>query len=444
MKLHVTNGVPALPEYAFALCSAGTWPFLSAMDINILPEACLAYDMSADSENTPDDPILIGSDTNARSRKKHCRCKGKSKSRSRSTRANRCASETSPGHKNRKPQTNKALAKDVLYDLHLSSDGSDSEIPEDVCPNEDPHTPGGPALIKSRPDLPDVSAHTPSTPASQPTQPTEALGVGENATITAREEGDAGNRSTPLTTPATDPAMPSTSSGTKPQPTVTPTVSRADTTSPSLVPTGSTAPPGLKAVGTTPNSSTVPPVPPSLAPTRPDPSALLVQRSMAKLAQSLAVTQAGGNPVAGAFSGVMTGLRQAFGIMMEGFWEACLGVEVVVQKTILEATAHDWAFATKAAQDLDLWTSALQPLFNNDEVSEADMKAGRAHAQETGQVISDQILGQSQQATQQKLPEGGPVRGALLESFAQVGAQSVVTWEKVIKRVPEILAEHMP
>ena len=33
---------------------------------------------------------------------------------------------------------------------------------------------------------------------------------------------------------------------------------------------------------------------------------------------------------------------------------------------------------------------------------------------------------------------------ALLESFTQVEAQCVVTWEKVTKWVPEILAKHMP
>ena len=47
----------------------------------------------------------------------------------------------------------------------------------------------------------------------------------------------------------------------------------------------------------------------------------------------------------------MTGLRQACGLMTQGFQEMCLGVEVVVQKTLLEATTHDRAFAAK---DLDL------------------------------------------------------------------------------------------
>ena len=378
MKLHATNGVPVLPEYAFSLCSASTWPFPSTMDINILSEACLAYDTPADSENRPDDPIITGTDTNAEPSKKQHRCKGKSKSRSKSAGANSSASEASPRHKNQNPQINEALAKEVLQDLHLSSDGSDSEIPEgakDTRPNGDPQPPDGSAWIESELDLPGVPAHAPSTQAPQPTQPTEALSAGGNTTTTPGEEGDAGNRPAPPATPATKPAVPSTPDRAKPQPTVSPTVSRADTTSPSLVPTGPTAPPGFTEVGTTTNPGAIPLVLPGLVPAGPDLSALIVERSMTELAQSLAITQARGNPNAVAFSSVMTRLRQACGIMMEGFWEACLGIEVVVQKALLEVTAHDWAFTEKAAQDLDLWTSVLQPLFDNDDISEADMEA---------------------------------------------------------------------
>ena len=60
--------------------------------------------------------------------------------------------------------------------------------------------------------------------------------------------------------------------------------------------------------------------------------------------------------------------------MSEGFREACLDVEVVVQMTLVEATAHNRAFAAKAAKDLDLWTSALQLLFDTDAVPEAEME----------------------------------------------------------------------
>ena len=41
------------------------------------------------------------------------------------------------------------------------------------------------------------------------------------------------------------------------------------------------------------------------------------------------------------------------------------------QTTLAEAMAHDWAFAARATKDLDLWTSALQLLFDTDTVTEA-------------------------------------------------------------------------
>ena len=137
VKLHATNGIPALPEYTFTLCSPSTWPFQSTMDINILPEACLAYDTPAHSENAPDDTIIAESDTNTGSGKKQRWHKGKSKGWSKSAGANSSASEASL-RKNQKPRINKALAKQVAQDLHLSSDGSDSEILEDTNKDTQP------------------------------------------------------------------------------------------------------------------------------------------------------------------------------------------------------------------------------------------------------------------------------------------------------------------
>ena len=84
---------------------------------------------------------------------------------------------------------------------------------------------------------------------------------------------------------------------------------------------------------------------------------------MTYLAQSLAVSSTGGNPDVGAFSGIMTALRKTCGFMSEGFWEVCLDVEVVVQKMLAEATAHDWAFAAKAAKDLDFVDLSLTATF---------------------------------------------------------------------------------
>ena len=124
MRLHATNGVLVLPEYAFALCEPGAWPFPRTMDINILPEACLAYDTPADSENPLEDPAYTDPDTHARTGKRHCRHKGKSKNRSKSAGAAGSASEMSPGHKNQTPRINAVLVTQVAQDLQLSSDGS--------------------------------------------------------------------------------------------------------------------------------------------------------------------------------------------------------------------------------------------------------------------------------------------------------------------------------
>ena len=130
MRLHTTNGILVLPTYAFALCQLGAWPFQSTMDLNILPEACLAYDTLADSENPLEDAADAEPDTNDGSGKKHCKCKGKSKTWSKSAGASSSASEASPSCKNQTPWVNAALAKQVAQDLHLSSDGSDSKHPE--------------------------------------------------------------------------------------------------------------------------------------------------------------------------------------------------------------------------------------------------------------------------------------------------------------------------
>ena len=121
MKLHTDDdGELVLPDYAFALCQPNAWPFVSTMDLNILPGAYLTDDTPADSENLPEDPANTESVANAGSKKKQHKCKGRSKVRSKSTWATSCTSETSPGCAKPTPQINKALAKQVVQDLHLS------------------------------------------------------------------------------------------------------------------------------------------------------------------------------------------------------------------------------------------------------------------------------------------------------------------------------------
>ena len=78
MKLNASNRILVLPEYAFALCEPGSWPFQSTMDINILPEACLAYDTLAESENQLEGPASADPETNSGTGKKR-KHKGKGK-----------------------------------------------------------------------------------------------------------------------------------------------------------------------------------------------------------------------------------------------------------------------------------------------------------------------------------------------------------------------------
>ena len=118
--------------------------------------------------------------------------------------------------------------------------------------------------------------------------------------------------------------------------------------------------------------------------------------SLASLTQFLAITQAGGDPNTGSLPSVMVRLRETCGLMTQGFHQAGLDVEVVVRKMIQDAMAHDWALTTKATQDLDLWTSALWPILDSEGVSEADMAEQVAYARKTGQMISNWILGLSQ------------------------------------------------
>ena len=74
MRLHATNSILVLPEYTFALCEPGAWPFPSTIDLNILPEACLVYNTLADSENLLKDPANAKLGTNTGSGKKHRKC----------------------------------------------------------------------------------------------------------------------------------------------------------------------------------------------------------------------------------------------------------------------------------------------------------------------------------------------------------------------------------
>ena len=114
------DGEPILPEYAFALCLPGSWPFPSLMDQTILPESYL-------SEGNPD-----GEETNVNhSTKKTRKRKGKkTQRRSKSAGAASSTSEISPARVKTNTQAGEDGTQQVLQELHLSSEGSDSDAPE--------------------------------------------------------------------------------------------------------------------------------------------------------------------------------------------------------------------------------------------------------------------------------------------------------------------------
>ena len=306
MRLHTSNRVPVLPEYAFALCEPGLWPFPSTMDINILPEACLAYDTPVESENPPDKPASADPESNTGTGKRHQKCKGKSKTQSKSAGAVSSASKVSPGCKNQTPQSDPTLVSQVAQDLHLSSEGSDSDNPTETqqgAPTiRDSQSVVDPTRPESGTNLPGPSAPKLDTPTAPP---------GEE------ETGETVHPIEPSIT-ASKPVMPDSMEELAAQPTATPAAPAADTTS-IPVTTGTPVPPRFPQQPAIPSTGQAPPVPSGAMP---DPEAKLqaqiTDRSMTYLAQSLTVSSAGGNPDAGAFSGIMTSLRKACGLMSEG------------------------------------------------------------------------------------------------------------------------------
>ena len=431
MKLNTSNRIPVLPEYAFVLCEPGSWPFQSTMDINILPEACLAYDTPAESENQLEGPASAISETNSRTSKKY-KCKGKVKGRSKSMGTTSSPSEVSPGRKNQTSHSDATLASQVAQDLQLLSEGSDSNDPTEIQQ-------GTLAITDSQPLVGSTRSESGTNPPGTSVPELDML-IGPHQDERTEQAAQLPEASTPVPKLV----VPDSTKGIEAQPAATPTPPVVNPTS-IPVSTRTTAPPGFLQQPVTASTSQVPLVPPYAAlGQEAGLPAQIANRSMTYLAQSLAVSSTGCNPDIGAFSSVMTTLRKACGLMSEGFQEACLDVEVVVQTTLAEATSHDWAFATKAAKDLDLWTSALQPLFDTDAVPEAEMETQRTHARSTRQVVSDRILVRTRKVAKDKFPDRGPIQMALLQSFAKVEEWCMLTLKKVADQVPEIMAQHIP
>ena len=308
MKLNASNGIPILPEYAFALCEPGSWPFQSTMDINILPEACLAYDTPAESENQLEEPASTVPETSSAASKK-CKHKGKGKGRSKSAGAISSASEVSPGHKNQTSHSDATLASQVAQDLQLSSEGSDSDNPTEIQQHTLAIGDSQPLVVTTRPES---GTNPAGTSASE-----------LDTSITPHKDETAEAALLPGTgTPVPKPVVPNSTKGMEVQPTATLTPLVVNPSS-ILVSTGTSAPPSFPQQPATASTSQVPPVPPDAASGQAAGLlAHIANRSMTYLAQSLAVSGTGGNPDIGAFSGVMTALRKACGLMSEGFQEA--------------------------------------------------------------------------------------------------------------------------
>ena len=183
------DGEPILPEYAFALCLPGSWPFPSLMDQTILPESYL-------SESNPG-----GEETNVNnSTKKTCKQKGKkTQGRSKSAGPASSASELSPARVKTNTQASEDGTQQVLQELHLSSKGSDSDAPEGAG-----ETSKGADLDNSGmgPSIPPEDLRVPPGPLSLD----QVLGEGQDTLTLTRQEGNPADPNTlaqdPLPMPA--------------------------------------------------------------------------------------------------------------------------------------------------------------------------------------------------------------------------------------------------
>ena len=331
-------GEAILPDYAFALYIPGSWPFPSSMDKIILPETYFTEgNLGEEDANT----ITVAKKT-----RKHKGRKTQNHSKSAGTASS--ASEASLAQAKTATQTDEERAKQVIQDLHLSSDGSDSEVPDDTG-----NPSNGADPENSRPDPPGP----PVVPDQEPSTPPGIL------------SGDQ------LLDNGQDKPVP-------PQPDVStpdPDASTSDPLPKLVHPPGLPSPPDSSTVAT---PRLLPGAPPGQNPVTGFPHVPAGDQFVTPLTHTAA--HARGNPHAYSFTGVIEGLKEVCSMMMTGFQHACLDVEATVQKTLEEATQLNHHFTVAAAQDLDKWTAALRLVLDNAGVSDSDMEARQNHARQTG------------------------------------------------------------
>ena len=324
------DGEPILPEYAFALCLPGSWPFPSLMDKTILLETYL-------SKGNPG-----GEETNANnSTKKTHKWKGKkTQRRSKSAGAASSASEISPARVKTNTQSGQDGTQQVLQELHLSSEGSDSDAPEgagETSKGADPDDSGmGPPIPPEEPRAP------PGTPSLD-----QVPGEGQDTPTPTRQEVNPAD----LNTSAQDPP---------PMP-----VEQTQSPGPSVPDTSATAASGL---GQVPLQDV------SVIPT------------------TSSAAQTSDRPNAHSIAGIMAGLKEVCNIMTTGFQRACLDIETIVHRSLEGATQLNRRLAEAASQDLNTWASALQPVLDSAGVSDADMEARQGLTWKTGREVSNRIL----------------------------------------------------
>ena len=392
-------GEPVLLEYTFALCIPGSWPFPSSMDKTILPETYFTEgNLGEEGANT----ITVAKKT-----RKH---KGKkTQNRSKSVGTTSSTSEASPARAKTTTQIDEECAKQVIQDLHFSSDGSDSEVPDDTSNPSKGANPEGSGLDPPGP---------PVVPDQEPSIPPGILSRNQLP-------DNSQDKPVPLQPDVTTPDPDTSASNPLPKPV-------HQTGFPSLTPPDGSAVaiPGLILAA-----------PPGQDPGTGFPHVPAGDQFVTLLTQT--TVHARGDPHANSFTGIMEGLKEVCGMMTTGFQRACLDIEAIVQRTLEEATQQNHDFTMATAQDLDKWASALRLVLDNAGVSDTDMEARQRHTWQTRREISNWILSLRNPMVVSLLTQGGPVRTALLESFTVVNARCSSSWKEVADQIPDIMARHV-
>ena len=380
VQLNTTeDGEPILPEYAFALCLPRSWPFPSLMDKTILLETYL-------SEGNPG-----GEETNTNnSTKKTRKRKGKkTQRRSKSAGAASSASKISLARVKTNTQASQDGTQQVLQELHVSSEGSDSEGAGETSKGADlDNSRMGPPIPPKEPRV------LPRTLSLD-----QVLGEGQDTPIPIWQE--------------VNPADPNTSA----QDPLPMPVEQTQSPGPSVPDTSATAASGL---GQAP------------------------LRDVSMIPTTSSATQTSNRPDAHSIAGVMARLKEVCNIMTTRFQRACLDVETIVHRSLEGATQLNRRLAEAASQDLNTWASALQPVLDSAGVSDANMEARKLLTRKTGREVSNQILSLPHPVTGNPHIFGELVKSALLESFAVANAQCSHSWEEVANWVPDIMTRHIP